>query len=99
VKDIRRVVWRYSSAGEKIRIVLEGPGSEGFIAAITQHVSGKHFEMVRYCADGVPVRVIEAYEKTLAAKRRGRGTGPVPGNRPWLGCLIHDSLVLLNISQ
>jgi len=48
VKDIRRAAWRHSSAEEKIRIVLEGPRDEEFIAAITQHISDKHFQMVPY---------------------------------------------------
>ena len=60
VKDIRRATRRHSSAEEKIRIVLEYLRGEEFIAAITQHISDKHFQMVPYYADGVPVRVIEA---------------------------------------
>jgi hypothetical protein len=48
VKDIRRATRRHSSAEEKIRAVLEGPRGEEFIAAITQHISDKQFQMVPY---------------------------------------------------
>jgi hypothetical protein len=46
VKDIRRAARRHSSVEEKIRIVLEGPRGQEFIAAFAQHISGKQFQMV-----------------------------------------------------
>ena len=55
VKDIRRATRRHPSAEQEIRIVLEGPRGEEFIAAITQHISDKNFQMVLYTG-GVPIR-------------------------------------------